>query len=835
MIRSADEFSRRSSDEALLAALAKVAAEPARLGAILDEFSEVLVAFSPHRVILAANAGAERYFGYGRDELNGQSTDLLVPVRFHQPDAPPQLATDDLTTVEIPCVRKDGSEVPTIWSYGAVSSGRADPIFVMVVRDLAQVEAGLDSLRRNDARYRSLLLASASIVWVASPAGEFVEPQLAWQEYTGQEWDEYRGSKWISAIHPDDRPHVMEDWMTAVRSGSGLYRTQGRVWSAHHKAWRAFQTRGVRVRGPKGEILEWIGALTDVQDTVEVRERLGLATQSRDLFLRRTQHLQETATQLVRADSLTAIANAFEAVDAKSPVATVGWSLFVRNKDQIDLLAATAGSRQAAGRVAPFPISARFPGNQALKTNTAVWLRDAEELARRFPDLPLQDVRSDVQGRAIIPLRAGDEPIGVLAVSFGDVRVFDEEERAYLTAVADLWAQAVHRARLVEAERDAIRRALEAETLGARKKDEFLAMLGHELRNPLSPIVMSLQRLRMRSVEGRELAVIERQVGHLVRLVDDLLDVSRITRGKIELRTRRIELAHVVREGLETASSLFQRKGQRVDVQVPLAGYPLDADPDRLAQVVANLLTNASRYSAPGTTVTIRAELAGFVARLSVKDEGIGIPKELLAEIFEAFYQPAQSSDRPKGGLGLGLAIVKSLVDLHGGRVWANSDGPGQGSEFTVELPLAAASEDFQSEDTGVPPPLSRVELSAAAASGKRILVVDDNEDAAQSLADLLIDLGHEVQTASGGVDALRIVSVFKPEVCLVDIGLPAMDGYELADRLQKSNELPSGARIIALTGYGQDADKKRTAKAGFHAHLVKPVSFEELTEIVAS
>ena len=347
-----------------------------------------------------------------------------------------------------------------------------------------------------------------------------------------------------------------------------------------------------------------------------------------------------------------------------------------------------------------------------------------------------------MQGRAIIPLRAGDEPIGVLAVSFGDFRVFDEEERAYLTAVADLWAQAVHRARLVEAERNAIRRALEAETLAARKKDEFLAMLGHELRNPLSPIVMSLQRLRMRSVEARELAVIERQVGTSC----DSSTTSSTSRGSRAGKSNceRAGASSPTSSGraLKLPARCFSAKASASTYKYPWRAILSTRTPIVLAQVVANLLTNASRYSAPGTTVTIRAERAGFVARLSVKDEGIGIPKELLAEIFEAFYQPAQSSDRPKGGLGLGLAIVKSLVDLHGGRVWANSGGPGTGSEFTVELPLAAGSEDFQSDDTGSPPPLSRVELPAAAVSAKRILVVDDNEDAAQSLADLLIISG---------------------------------------------------------------------------------------------
>jgi signal transduction histidine kinase len=367
-----------------------------------------------------------------------------------------------------------------------------------------------------------------------------------------------------------------------------------------------------------------------------------------------------------------------------------------------------------------------------------------------------------------------------------------------------------------------------------RSKDEFLAMLGHELRNPLSPILTALQVMRMRGADSREQALIERQMGHVMRLVDDLLDISRITRGKIDLRKSRVELSQVVVHGLEIASPLLEQRRQRVDLDVDGDGFPLHVDPDRMGQVVANLLTNAAKYSERGTTIHVRAEGDGQRVRLRVRDEGIGIAPDMLHRVFDVFYQEPQSLDRSKGGLGLGLAIVRSLVDLHGGTVSARSDGPGQGSEFIVELPLASAFEPLAFASSGkatTPIPLP----SAQRGNGKRILIVDDNEDAAESIADLLRDLGNEIETAYDGPAALRIAKVFKPEVCLVDIGLPAMDGYELARRLRESQDLATGARLIAVTGYGQDADRERSRQAGFDSHLVKPVNLDVLSDAVVN
>jgi len=390
----------------------------------------------------------------------------------------------------------------------------------------------------------------------------------------------------------------------------------------------------------------------------------------------------------------------------------------------------------------------------------------------------------------------------------------------------------VHARRELEVQRSELERAKgEAEQARAlaetanRAKDEFLAMLGHELRNPLSPILTALQLMRMRGQVGREHAVIERQVGHLVRLVDDLLDVSRITRGKIELRREPLELAAAVAAGLEMARPLLEQRRQRLTLDVPSTGLLVHGDANRLAQVVSNLLTNAAKYSDPEGTIFVSARREGNMARLSVRDQGVGIPPEIINRIFDVFFQEPQAIDRSKGGLGLGLAIVRNLVDLHGGRVGAHSEGPGRGSEFTVELPLMPAAQPAPAVAMS-PPPGAKPERPHR---GRRILLVDDNVDAANSLAELLSQLGYQVRAVHDAVAALEVAPLFNPDFCLLDIGLPIMDGYELAARLRMSKLIDDKTRIIAVTGYGQDADRQRARAAGFDAHIVKPVDMDAL------
>jgi len=362
----------------------------------------------------------------------------------------------------------------------------------------------------------------------------------------------------------------------------------------------------------------------------------------------------------------------------------------------------------------------------------------------------------------------------------------------------------------------------------SQAKDEFLAMLGHELRNPLSPIVTALQLMRMRGdgAHGREGEIIQRQVDHLVRLVDDLLDVSRVTRGKIELKFERVALAQVTNKAVEMASLLVEQRRHQLQVEVE-PGLEWEGDPVRLAQVVSNLLTNAARYTEPGGRLWLRVRRDGPDAvEISVRDTGIGLAPEVRDQVFELFYQGKRSIDRSEGGLGIGLALVKNIVELHGGSVQARSEGRGLGSEFVVRLPLRSAS--------AMQAPAEQIAVTQPASTPQRVLLVDDNADGADTLGRLLRAHGHAVEVYHDPVSALAAIDRFQPTVALLDIGLPVLDGYQLAARIRA---LPGGqaCRLVALSGYGLAADHARSEVAGFERHLVKPVNPDEAARVVAA
>ncbi|MGA7122242.1 MAG: PAS domain S-box protein [Polyangiaceae bacterium] len=1109
----------QSAGRLLASVLARVAAAPERLAAILEDSPHALVAFTAERTILAANIAGEQYFGYERHELDSQPTDQIVPERFRQPNAPPQQATEDLTTVELPALRKDGAEIPTVWTFG-VAPATSGPIFVMIVLDRARLRTELEALQRSDARYKSLLLASASIVWISNAEGEFVEPQPAWEGYTGQGWEEHRGNGWVSAVHPDDRARVRDEWVSVVHAERALYGTHGRIWSSRHNAWRSFQTRAVPVRTSAGQVIEWIGALTDVQDAVEAQENLarrerdlerrfrtiyenaldgimlmddelrivdvnpaacrllgrgrdqligahsahlsppadraqaparlgefrntGMMTgegkvllpdgtirraefgavanvspgvhlsvfrdiedrkraeearrfldeasriltgsldydetlaavarlavpeiadwagvdllevdgsfrrvaiahvdpakvelanelrrrqpasihdpsgvgavvrtgkpelvelvtddmlvaalakdpdllpivrdlglvsgitvplfargriigalsfvsaesrrgygaadlaltqelsrratyalenaafvrdlqvtnRQKDLFLKRAEHLQSTATELVRAESVADIVRTFESIDRASPLEADGCSLLEQTRGGLRMFASTSEFRATAGA---WTLSASTPMSVAVRDRVAVWLCDFDELKTYFPSL-LGAARGDVTAHASIPLVVGEECVGVFAVTFRHRRAFDAAEREYLTAVANLWGQALYRARHTEGEREAIVRALEAESIVTRKKDEFLAMLGHELRNPLSPIVTATSLIRERGhATTRELEILDRQARHLVRLVDDLLDISRITSGKLSLNQSRVELADIIAQATESTALAFDEKRLRLYSNAGQSCIAVDGDRERLVQVVTNLMMNASKFTPAGKSVFLTAGFEINEAVIEVRDEGEGITPELLPHVFDVFTQGQQGSDRRSGGLGLGLAIARSIVVAHGGRIDAASAGPGQGACFRIHLPLHA-------------PVVAAVRRSVAedaagqtyTSSARRVLVVDDNADSAELLAEYLTQIGYDSLVASKPTQALASVRQAVPDAIILDIGLPEMDGYELARTitLELGHRTP---KLIALTGYAQSTDRERAIEAGFVEHLAKPVDMKKL------
>jgi signal transduction histidine kinase/CheY-like chemotaxis protein len=426
----------------------------------------------------------------------------------------------------------------------------------------------------------------------------------------------------------------------------------------------------------------------------------------------------------------------------------------------------------------------------------------------------------------MVPLIARGRTLGALAAIQADSgRQILQDDCALISEIAQRAALALDNARLY-ADAEAARKQAESAN---RAKDEFLAMLGHELRNPLAPIVIALDLMERRG-DGfavNERRIIERQVAHLSRLVDDLLDVSRIAKGRIQLESARVDMRAVVARAIELTQPALEHRTRELEIDLPEDPVFVYGDAVRLAQVLCNLLSNAAKFTRADGRISLRLSApstpGGFV-EFAVEDSGCGIGSYLLPHVFDLFLQGEQPMDRKEGGLGLGLAIVKTLVDKHGGSVNAQSEGPGQGSRFTVKLPPADAQSAAVPDDSG--------SLRKMRGSG-RVLVVDDNLDAARTLAQLLNELGFDARAVRDGPGALAMLEEFLPELAILDIGLPGMDGYELARRLKADARVPK-LKFVALTGYGREPDRARALAAEFDEHLVKPVSVERLFDAIS-
>jgi signal transduction histidine kinase/DNA-binding response OmpR family regulator len=478
---------------------------------------------------------------------------------------------------------------------------------------------------------------------------------------------------------------------------------------------------------------------------------------------------------------------------------------------------------------APGVVAGGKPLFAELQSGPEVSMTELNSLDEAPPDVRAAAARALATGSRIqsedatvlsIPLQARSRTFA--ALTMGRAQGYSASEIALATVLASRAATALDNALLHEELQKA-----------DRQKVDFLSMLAHELRNPLAPISNAVQLLRLQTADDTKLQwssdVIDRQVGQLVRLVDDLLDVSRITSGKIRLQRQTIDLTDAVNHAVEASQPLIQERNHRLSVVLPARSVWIDGDKARIMQVITNLLNNAAKYTEDGGQIQVALRMEGSSASVSVRDSGLGIPPDLLQSVFDLFTQVDQSLDRSSGGLGIGLTLVRRLVEMHGGTVSAESPGVGRGSTFTVRLPTCSAPATERRE-TAAPQLVARPN----GAWLPRVLIVDDNADAADTLASLLRLTGHPVQVAYDGRAGLKLAQEFEPDAVLLDIGLPELDGYTVAARLREA-EATQNALLIAVTGYGQPKDEERSRQAGIDLHLVKPIEFHSLRPLLQS
>jgi len=730
-------------------------------------------------LVLRGNPMAKAHFGLAPDEP--LDFDALMNTYVHPDDRAKLLALvrDALRRrrgefdLEYRVVWRDGS---IHWSHmrGRISRGAGGRAVALtgVCQDMTERRSAEEALRErtralraSESRLRNLANITPALLWSALPDGRMTYVSERWYEYTGV----VRGGSidWIGLLHPDDIEATRKAWRDAV-ARKREFETEMRL-RRHDAAYRWFLARAMPLRDEEGEVTCWFGASTDIEDQRRVTQALRVSEQRASL-----------AMDLAKVST---------------------WSWNPRD-------------HRITG-------DARWYAMLGVDPDTEL---DLERIGRRIHHQDWPRVRA-----------------GLLAtLQPGSDGAFSEEYRWLHHDGSTHWAtvrgQMLYRdgpegrqpLRMIGSAIDVTDRRNTEEALrdADRRKDEFLATLAHELRNPLAPLRTSLHILRMEVGEAdrhRLHAVMERQVTQLVRLVDDLLEVSRITRGKIALHKERVAVADIVDQAVETSRPLLDAAHHQLELDLPAEPMLLDADPVRMAQVLSNLLNNAAKYTEPGGRIVLAARRDGADVVLRVQDNGAGIPPEQLPHVFDLFAQADRTLHRAQGGLGIGLTLVRQLVELHGGSVRAHSAGIGQGSCFEVRLPAGEAA-------TSASPVPSRMRTMAAQSC--RVLVVDDNREHTDALALFLRIAGHDVRGVYDAAHALAEAATFAPEAVLLDVGLPDMDGFELCRQLRAQ---PEGEErvLVAITGWGQADDRRRSQDAGFDAHLVKPVDPDALLALV--
>jgi PAS domain S-box-containing protein len=693
-------------------------------------------------------------------------------------------------------------------------------------RDITERRRAEEGLRKQSEWLRVTLASIGDAVITTDAEGRVSSLNPVAEALTGWTTDEARGVGLESVfriVNEQSRQPAENPALRALREGQIVGLANHTVLISRDGAERAIDDSAAPIRDDLGHMVGVVLIFRDITERRRGEERLRQGIET-------TRFLADASATLAQ---LTDFASTLQRVASLAVPSFADWCTvdMLEVDGSIGRLAVTHTdpskvqlAREVFRRRPPHPSDTAGIG-KVLRSGEAEWLAE-------IPEGLLDDLGQDadyvdlirqlgLKSYMCVPLRSRAGTLGVITfVTAESGRIYDATSLAAAEDLAQRAVIAIENANLLAALKDSDRR-----------KDEFLAILAHELRNPLAPIRNAVHILRAKGPPLPELRwatdVIDRQVHQMSRLVDDLLDVSRIAGGKIQLRKERIDLRTVVTSAIEASRPLIDKWRHELKVAMPAEPVYLDGDLTRLSQVLLNLLNNAAKYTDRGGRIALTVEPEGAQVAIRVKDSGIGIPSEMLPHIFGMFTQVDRSLERAEGGLGIGLTLVQRLVELHRGTVKAYSEGAGKGSEFVVRLPVATGADAAAGSAHGA------AAAEPAAHSTCRILIVDDNRDAADTLGLLLKNLGNEVHIAHDGLEALGAAEEFQPDVVLLDIGMPKMNGYDAARRIRAVRG--AGVVLIAVTGWGQDEDRRRSAEAGFDHHLTKPVNLAALQALLAT
>jgi PAS domain S-box-containing protein len=752
----------------------KLRESEARKTAMFETTLDAIISIDHEGMITEFNASAERTFGHRREEVLGRElAEVIIPPAYrelHRQGLARYLVTGEGPVInqrlELAALRSDGSEFPVELTVTRIPMD-GPPIFTAYLRDITERRRADEAL----SRLAAIVTYSEDAIISKDLAGVITSWNKGAEQLFGYSPGEAIGkpvTMLIPADHIDEEPKILE----RIRRGEVV---------DHYETVRKHKD------GTRLDISLTVSPLKDAEGRI-----IGASKIARNMTERNRidQQIRESGERFrTLADNMSQFAWMADAT---------GW-IYWYNQRWYDYTGTTLEEMQGWGWK-----QVHHPDH-------------VDRVVERFT----QHVREGKEWEDTFPLRGKD---GNYRWFLSRARPIHDQEGKVVrwfgtnTDVTEQRQMA-----------EALRQNAADMSAANRRKNEFLAMLAHELRNPLAPIRNALQIVQHSKGDGESVQsaseMMERQIGQLVRLVDDLLDVSRISRGTIELRRERVELASVIEQAVETCRPAIDSAKHKLMVTLPPQPVFLDADPVRLSQVFSNLLNNACKYSEPTGRIWLSAERQGSDVVVTVKDTGVGIASDMLPHIFEMFTQIDRSLERSQGGLGIGLTLVQRLAEMHGGSVSAHSDGVGHGSEFAVRLPILIDTATFSQDKPAAD--------ESAKLAGRRILVVDDNRDSAQSLAMLLKLTGNQTHTAYDGLAAVEAAAKFRPEVVLLDIGLPKLNGYETARKIRE-HAWGKSLVLVALTGWGQEEDRRKSSEAGFDGHLVKPVDHRELKTLLA-